>query len=142
VNEKNYSYFIFIYSFNFAAIAQTTTITATITDTDSTVWTNAPFTVSFTPNPNIPNLASYNINGVPLTSVTYSSYLQQSGSANGSGVISVTLLDNQLISPSGSSWKFIVKPNASIQSISYNPIQVTGAFTKLNYIFKFKQYCS
>lgn len=118
-----------------SAFAQFTTTTATITDSDSTVWTNAQVTVSFQPNPNQPNLNSYNINGIPLQSLTYNSYLQQTGTTNGSGALSFVLLDNQLITPAGSSWHFVVKPNAGVQAISYNPIAVTGgSFNLTSYL--------
>src|SRR5271155_5871873 len=90
--------------------AQTTAVTATITDSDNTVWTNATVNVAFVPNPNVPNLNEYTIAGVPITQTTgpnYAQYIQQKVISDPiTGLISVTLLDNNLISPGGSTWRF------------------------------------
>ena len=81
--------------------AQFTTTSGTITDGDGTVWFNANVTATFVPNPNYPNQNQYNINGVNLTSPTYVSYLSQSTLTNGTGIFSLTLLDNNQIAPGG-----------------------------------------
>lgn len=124
---KKLLFFLIIFiSYNFS-VAQTTAVTATITDSDSTVWTNATVNVSFVPNPNIPNLSEYSINGTPISTGSYAQYLQQKVISDGStGVISVTLLDGHIITPSGSTWRFVVSPNASVQAVAYNPIAVYG----------------
>jgi hypothetical protein len=112
-------------------VAQTTAVTATITDSDSTVWINANYSVTFSPNPNFPNLNSYSIAGVPITSSTYIQYVNQQGTTNGSGVLSVTLLDSSQISPGGSKWYFVVQPLASFQATTYTPVAVSGASQSL-----------
>jgi len=127
---KKYLVFLLAVFGSLGAVAQTTAVTATITDTDSIVWINASVTVDFVPNPNQPNINIYTINGVPITSTAgpnYAQYIQQTLASNGSGLISVTLLDNSRVSPAGSSWHFVVRPNANVQAISYNPIAVSGA---------------
>jgi hypothetical protein len=105
---------------------QLTTITGTITDSDTTVWFNSQWKVQFVPNSSNPNVAVYNINGVSLTSPTYSSYLGQTGLTNGSGALALTLLDNTQISPAGSSWKFTIQPYASVQATTYPSIVIQG----------------
>jgi hypothetical protein len=111
--------------------AQTTAVTATITDSDTTVWINAGWNIQFVPAPNYPNLNQYTINGVSLISNTYNSYLNQTGTASGAGVITVTLLDNNQISPRGSTWRFIVQSQTSAPATSYTPTLVTGASESL-----------
>lgn len=122
--------FVFIFLCN-VGNCQLTTVSATITDSDSTTWFNARWQVTFVPNPNYPNINQYNINGVLLTSPTYSSYLNQNGVTNGSGVFSTTLLDNTQIAPTGSSWKFIIQPYASVQASTMPNVTVSGASQSL-----------
>src|SRR5271168_4082618 len=96
--------------------AQTTAVTATITDSDTTVWINPQWSVQFVPNPNYPNVNSYSIGGIPITITTgpnYNQYLNQSGTGNSSGLISVTLLDNNQVLPAGSKWRFVVQSQTS-----------------------------
>lgn len=118
--------------FSSSLFAQTTATTATVTDSDSTVWTSAQWSVAFVPNPNFPNQNQYSIAGVSLTSNTYKSFLLQNGTANTSGVISVTLLDNNLIQPAGSKWSFIIQSNTSASATSYAPVAVSGGSTSLS----------
>lgn len=114
-----------------AAISQTTAVTATITDSDSTVWINPQWSVQFVPNPNFPQLSSYSIGGVPITSNTYSQYIQVSGTGNGSGVISTTLLDNGQVLPAGSTYRFVIQSQTSAPATTYTPVKVTGASQSL-----------
>jgi hypothetical protein len=91
------------------SLAQSNVVTATATDSDGIVWQNGSWSLSFRPNPNIPNVNQYNINGTPLNP----SVLTQSGSLDNSGHLSITLYNSQAISPAGSSWNLTVCPNAS-----------------------------
>lgn len=117
--------------FGSLASAQTTAVSATITDSDSQVWTNARYNITFVPNPSFPNLDLYTLNGVPLTSPTYSSYLTQNVMANGSGAMSATVLDNTLITPGGSTWKFTVQSNTSAQATTYPNVVISGGSQNL-----------
>lgn len=123
---------IFLMFSSLFASAQTTAVTATITDSDSIVWINANWSVQFVPAPNFPNLNSYTIGGVPITGATYVQYLDQNGTANSSGAISVTLLDNSQVFPGGSSWRFIVQSNTSAPATTFAPITVSGASQSLS----------
>lgn len=114
------------------AKAQVTVTSGTITDSDGTLWTGAQVTVQFSPNPNYPNIAQYNISGVSLTSPTYISYLTQTVATNNSGAFSVNLLDNVQITPAGSRWYFVVKSNTSAQATAYVPVLVSGGTTNLS----------
>jgi hypothetical protein len=107
--------------------AQFTTTSGTITDGDGTVWFNANVTATFVPNPNYPNQNQYNINGVNLTSPTYVSYLSQSTLTNGTGMFSLTLLDNNQIAPGGSSWKLTIQSYTSAPSSTFPNLAVSGA---------------
>lgn len=87
-------------------VSHATTVTATITDTDGQTWNNGAFSVTLVnPRPDI----TPSVNGVPLTP----NQLQVKGFLNGSGVLSVILVDNTTISPVGTSWAFSICPDAS-----------------------------
>src|SRR5271156_4599645 len=113
------------------ALAQVTAVSATITDSNSTIWSNGRWQVSFVPNPNYPNINSYNINGVQLNSSTYNSYLAQSSTTNNSGALSVNLLDNTKIAPTGTTWKFTITPNASVPATVYPNVAVSTSSINL-----------
>jgi hypothetical protein len=99
-----------------AANSQTTAVTATVVDSDSTVWANATWTLSFQVGSHQSNPAAYTIGGSPLSqSVAY-----QTGTANGSGVITFTTYQSTAISPIGSSWYFTVCPQASVPCTTIN----------------------
>lgn len=111
--------------------AQVTAVSATVTDSDGQAWNNGKWSVTFVPNPNYPNINSYNINGVQLNSSTYNSYLSQSGVLNGSAAFSVNLLDNNLIAPTGTTWRFTITPNASVPATVYPNVAVSTASMSL-----------
>src|ERR1017187_6627221 len=86
------------------ALGQVTGLSGTIVDTDGIAWAFAPYTITFRPSPNNPNLATYNINGVPLdpTQLSFSGY------TNSSGYFQQFVYMNGLISPSGSTWAITI----------------------------------
>jgi len=96
--------------------AQYTTVTATVVDSDSTVWANAPYSFSFQPGPNQSNPAGYTYNGAALDAA----HMSGSGAANGSGVISLSMYQNTLLSPVPSSYNLTVCPNASSKCSTVN----------------------
>ena len=90
----------------FTGLAGATTVTATITDSDSQTWNNCKWRVVLhNPRPDIIPSAS----GTALTA----GQITQSGSCDGSGALSVTLVDSTTISPVGTTWNFSISPNAS-----------------------------
>jgi hypothetical protein len=102
----------------FATPPALTTVTATLTDSSTQVWANATWTTTFIPpfgNPGVPNN-----NGNPVSN-------SQSGVADGSGVFTVILDDNNVVAPAGSKWKFSICPNASVTSCNDIQIVITGA---------------
>jgi hypothetical protein len=113
------------------ANAQTTTVTATITDSDSTVWINPQWSVQFVPNPNFPQLSSYSIGGVAITSSTYNQYIDVTGTGNSSGAISTTLLDNGQVQPAGSTYRWVIQSQTSAPATTYAPVKITGASQSL-----------
>lgn len=98
------------------SVAQNTIVSATVVDSDSTTWANGTWQVSFIPNPNFPSLGQYTFGGAPLAA----SVIAQTGSLNGSGVLSITLYDSTQITPQGSQWKLQMCPNASAPCGTYN----------------------
>lgn len=115
------AFFIFML-LSFAASAQITTVTATVVDSDTTIWANGLWTLQFLPNPSYPSLAQYNINGVPLTPAQ----LKQTGTMNGSGVLSLTTPTSSTITPQGSSWSLTTCPLATAPCGSYSFSTVGG----------------
>jgi hypothetical protein len=111
---------------------QLTSVTATVTDSDSQTWNNAQWKVQFVPNPSQPNQCIYNVNGVGLCTSTYLNYLAQSGTSNGSGALSVTLIDNTQISPAGSQWVWTIQSNTSAPATQYLPLTISGASMNLS----------
>jgi hypothetical protein len=110
--------------------AQVTAVSGTVTDSDGISWFNATVTATFVPNPNYPQANQYNINGVSLTSSTYSSYLQSSvvtGSGASAGQFTINLLDNSKIAPGGSSWKIVIQSYTSAPSSTFPNLAVQGA---------------
>jgi len=108
-------------------VAQNTTLSATVIDADGTTWFSGPWRLQFVPNFNNPNINNYNINGVPLSpSVT-----TQSGSLNGSGVLSATVYQNSVITPAGSSWTINICPYASAPCANI-PFIATGSSMNLS----------
>lgn len=112
---------------SFPAIAQLTTVSGNIVDSDGTSWFSAKVTATFVPNPSYPQQSQYNINGVPITSATYNQYLNQTLTADASGHFAITLLDNSLIAPVGSSWKFTIQSYTSAPSSTFPNLLVSGA---------------
>jgi hypothetical protein len=81
--------------------AQSTSLTMNVTDSGSVVWANGTYTLSFVGQPN-----SKWSGGTLATSFT--------GSLNSSGSVTVSIPDNNTITPSPSSWKVYVCPNPAV----------------------------
>jgi hypothetical protein len=90
-------------------IAQNTVISANVVDSDGTTWTNGTWSITFTPNPQQPNIGIYNINGTSLSP----SILDQQGVIDASGNFNITVYQSTAITPVGSSWTLNICPNAS-----------------------------
>jgi hypothetical protein len=104
------------------AAAQSTTVSTTgVVDTDGDTWTNGSYQITFVPNPTHPSIPSYIWTGGNLIANSVFT-----GSLNASGQFSVSIPDNTTITPSGSSWRFTICPNASAGCFSTN-IAVNGA---------------
>lgn len=109
--------------------AQTTSISATVTDSDGQTWNNGIYTLQFIPNPSQPNLSIYNINGVPLDQ----SLLLQKGVLSNIGVLStISIYDNTLVSPVGSSWQLTLCPQASVQCSVLPSLVIQGTSMDLS----------
>jgi hypothetical protein len=106
--------------------AQTTSLTATITDSTSTVWVAGTYSIQFVPVPNMPN--NYSWQGAKFVPQKYT------GTMNGSGTFSVTLPDNNTITPARTQWQFTLCSNTSAPcSTIITPI--TGASENLSTFF-------
>ena len=111
--------FLFILGMLFYGVslyAQTTTVSATVVDTDGTIRANGSWGLQFTPNPSIPNISKYNINGTPLDPAI----INQNGVMDNSGVFTFSTYQTAPITPVGSSWTLKVCPNATAPCGIYN----------------------
>lgn len=125
-------FFLGVLSFVLCSHAQLTSISATITDSDNQTWNNCTWKLQWVSNGQQTNPNIYNINGVSITSSTYSSYLNQTGSCNGSGALSLTALDNTQVSPSGSQYVFTIQSNTSAPATQYLPLTISGSSMNLS----------
>lgn len=107
------------------SFAQTSTVTATITDSDSIAWANGTYSITYVQPAGNSSPPIYN--GVPMTPAQKGPY---TGTMDGSGAMSVALPDNSFITPPGSSWLFILCPNASFRC---SQITATAIGTTVNY---------
>jgi hypothetical protein len=114
-------------------LGQTVTTGATITDSDGFAWSGAKVQATWVPNPSYPNLNQYTLNGQSLaTYAPYNSLLNQSIVTGGTGAFAgFVLLDNSLIQPAGSTYRFTVQSNTSAPATVYNPIQINSGLTSL-----------
>lgn len=110
------------------ALGQTGAVSGTATDSDGQVWQNGTWNYEFFPAPNYPNLSSYYLNGVPLSTYyngAVSGSLDVTGSFTASGIAR-----SDLITPAGSQWKFTICPRASSQCGSFT-VPITSTSTSL-----------
>lgn len=117
-------YFIIILMLGYIIPSYATTVTATITDSDSQTWNNGAWTIRLVnPRPDI----TPSVNGTPLTS----GQIFQSGSLSSGGVLTATVVDSSTISPVGTTWSFVICPNASA-SCGTGSMAVTGSSVNLS----------
>lgn len=106
-------------------VVNCTTVTATVTDSTGQAWTNGSWRADLLPPYNNPAPLRTNNAQIPgnLMSVT--------GTMDGTGFFTVNLTSNNLISPSGTVWKFTICSNTSDRC--YNSYQVlSGASQNLS----------
>src|SRR5271170_62472 len=90
--------------FTVSAYGQTTAVTATVTDTpDGQTWNNGTYTITFAPVPGKPG--PYFYNGNPFVPQVYK------GTLSSGGVLTQTLPSSNFITPSGSTWTFVICAN-------------------------------
>ena len=105
-----------ILSFAGLAEAQSTSVTVTATDAGSVAWANGTYNISFVGNQQNFTWAGGAIT-TPLT-----------GALNGSASATVSVPDNNRITPGGSQWRVCVTPQAPIPSGSFcSTLTITGA---------------
>lgn len=111
-----------------------TLVSATVTDSDGQLWVRGSWRVDFVPNPSVPNLASYKVDGA---SALNPQMLTQYGTMDNNGSFSVSLYDNTSVTPQGSSWKLTVCPLSSAACGFYSfaatgpAIDISSALTYL-----------
>lgn len=111
-----------------------TTVHAIMTDSDGVAWVRGSWKAEFIPNPDMPNLALYRVDGVSLLDPLQ---LSKQGFMDGTGFFSVSLYDSTSITPIGSSWKLTICPLSSAACGFYNlatvgpDLDISGALTFL-----------
>jgi hypothetical protein len=104
-------------------IGTCTAVTASLTDGSGQVWSNAIITVNIvSPFGNPSPLLN---NGVPIASPINTIMTDISGN------LSISLDDNNVLTPAGSKWKFTICPNATITNCSQTTLIITGASMSL-----------
>ena len=91
-----------------AAFAQSTTVSVTVTDLGGQVWKNGTISYVFQPNPSFGGTYQWNGAALPAQYLT-----PHTVTLNGSGAGTWTIPTSSLIAPAGSSWRYVVCPNAS-----------------------------
>jgi hypothetical protein len=105
-----------------SASASTSNVTATITDTpDAQPWNNGTWTA----NLESPNAAP-TVGGVPV------SPLRLSGILSATGVLTGTFTDTNSIDQKGSTWTFVICPNASVPCVHVRDVTIVGASVNLS----------
>ncbi len=112
--------------FTTGAYCQQTTINATVTDATGQVWFNGSYSITFVPTPGLPN--NYHWNGGVFTPQNYKGVLDNTGS------FTVTLPDNNTITPAGTQWAFVICPNATAVCTTITT-PVTGTNENLSSLF-------
>ena len=100
-------------------VGNCTTVTATLQDSSIQTWSNAIVQTIIVPP--FGNPAPLLNNGVPIA-VPHSTF-----NADSSGAFTISLDDNSLLTPSGSQWKFILCPNATVTNCSIITLGISGA---------------
>jgi hypothetical protein len=108
------------------ALGQSTTVNSTITDSTGQVWSNGSYTITFVPTPNLPN--NYQWNGSTFVPQKYQ------GVFDNTGTFTVTLPDNNTITPAGTQWAFVLCPNATATCTTVTT-PVTGSNENLSSLF-------
>jgi hypothetical protein len=118
--------FLLLFSVNLYSqcIGNCTSVTATLTDTSAQVWTNATVTINLVPP--FSNPAPMLNNGVPVNSPN------NVITTNSSGIFTISLDDNAMLTPAGSRWNFTMCPNATTANCSTGQIFVTGSAQNLS----------
>jgi hypothetical protein len=110
--------------------AQNTIVSATVSDLSGQTWNNGNYNITFIPTPGRPG--PYTFNGAPFSPTTYS------GVMNPGGFFTVTVPDNNFITPAGSQWNVTVCPNASfschptILPINGGSVDLSSAISSTN----------
>src|SRR5579875_1029257 len=116
----------FLAAVSLMASAQTTVLTVSVTDSTGQIWANGTWQATFFPVPNFPN--NYRWQGSAFVPQVYS------GTMDNTGTFTVTLPDNNTITPAGTQWSFSVCPNATA-SCTVIVTPVTGATENLSSLF-------
>jgi hypothetical protein len=104
-------------------MAQNSNVTATITDPDGQTWNNGTYTISLIPTPGIPGPFTWNgTTNFPQNYV---------GTIGASGILTITLPDNNAIKPLGTKWQFTLCGNTSAPCQNVRTV-VTGASPNLS----------
>jgi len=123
-----YSLFIFLSASLAGAqcVVNCTSVTATLTDSAGQIWTFATVTINIVkPFGNPGQILN---NGVPIGSSTYTV------TTDLTGTFTISLDDNNVLTPKGTTWSFTLCPNATVQNCSQSTQFITGASLNLTTI--------
>lgn len=107
-----------------------TLVSGTLVDLGGTVWSNALVIITFSPTPSTPGPYMWGDEIVNLrVEITTSN----------NGYFVVALPDNSSITPSGSTWHFVISPNATMPAVIFQ-LQALGETMDISSIFTNHSY--
>lgn len=110
--------------------ANETTVSANLVDLGGVTWAGALVTINFNPAPNIPG--PYFWGGGMFS-------LRPQLQADSNGHFSISLPDNTTITPAGSTWQFVIAPNATMPAVIFN-LMVAGSSMDISSVFTAQSY--
>lgn len=110
--------------------ANQTTVSANLVDLGGVTWAGALITINFQPAPNIPG--PYFWGGGMFS-------LRPQLQADSSGHFQIALPDNTTITPAGSTWQFVIAPNATMPAVIFN-LMVAGSAMDISSVFTAQSY--
>lgn len=105
-------------------VGNCTSVTTTLRDTNSQLWSNALITAVIVPP--FGNPSPLLNNGVPVHDPINNTQ------ANSSGVFTLSLDNNVLVTPANSQWKLIICPNATVPNCTITLVTVFGSTMDLS----------
>lgn len=111
-------------------VASETLVSARLVDLGGTVWANALIIITFSPTPGVPGPYMWGDEEISV---------RLEINADNRGYFLVALPDSTTITPSGSTWHFVISPNASMPAVTFQ-LQAAGDNMDISSVFTAHSY--